>query len=109
MLKERKGESMARNALERKRKYRSGMIAVFLVVLLLFAVVMFGSKSLIAKNNDYIKRETQLKTQINEQYERREELKSYGQYTHTKKYVEEIAREKFGLVYPDEIIFKVKE
>ena len=36
-------------------------------------------------------------------------LKKYDEYTHTKKYIEEVARTKLGLVYPDEIIFKPKE
>lgn len=97
---------MANNGLERKRRYKSGMIAVFLVVLLLFAVVMFESKRLTAKEEAYIKREQQLQAQLDKQYELRESLNSYNQYTQTKKYVEEIAREKFGLVYPDEIVFK---
>lgn len=100
---------MAGKALVRKKRYRNGMIAVFLVVLLLFGVVMFGSKSLNVKNNKYMNREQQLQAQINEQYERREKLNSYDKYTQTKKYIEDIAREKFGLVYPDEIIFKPVE
>ena len=36
----------------------------------------------------------------------REEISDYEDYVQTKKYVEEIAREKLGLVYKDEIIFQ---
>lgn len=100
---------MAGKVFERKKRYRSGMIAVFLVVLLLFAVVMLESRRLMAKDAAYAKKEQQLQMQIEEQYEVRESLKSYSQYTQTKKYIEEIAREKFGLVYPDEIIFKAMD
>lgn len=100
---------MAGKVLERKRRYRSGMIAVFLVVLLLFAVVMLESRRLEAKSAAYAKKEQQLQAQIEEQYDVREALNSYSQYTKTKKYVEEIAREKLGLVYPDEIVFKAMD
>ena len=100
---------MAGKVLERKKRYRSGMVAVFLVVLLLFAMVMLESRRLMAKDAAYAKKEQQLQMQIEEQYEVRESLNSYSQYTQTKKYIEEIAREKFGLVYPDEIIFKTMD
>lgn len=91
---------------ERKRTYKSGMIAVFLVVLLLFVVVMFESRRLKVKNNEYHTRIEALQVQLDSQNNIRSELKEYGKYTKTKKYVEEVAREKLGLVYPDEIIFK---
>ena len=35
--------------------------------------------------------------------------KELGKYVQTKKYVEEVAKERLGLVYPDEILFKAKE
>lgn len=35
-----------------------------------------------------------------------EKIKEKKQYMETDKYIEDIAREKFGLVYEDEIIFK---
>ena len=34
------------------------------------------------------------------------EIEEYGKYTQTKKFVEEVAKEKLGLVYEGEIIFK---
>lgn len=38
-----------------------------------------------------------------------EEISDYSSYVKTKKYIEEVAREKLGLVYKDEIIFKAEE
>ena len=32
-----------------------------------------------------------------------------NKYVQTKKFAEEIAKDKFGLIYPDEIIFKGKK
>ena len=40
---------------------------------------------------------------------RTEELNEYKKYVQTKKFAEEIAKDKFGLIYPDEIIFKGKK
>ncbi|MBQ9764950.1 MAG: septum formation initiator family protein [Lachnospiraceae bacterium] len=94
---------------ERKKSYKSGMLVVYIVVLLLFGVVMFGGRTLRAKDNDYRLREEALKEQIAQQHAVTETLKQYDEYAHTKKYIEEVAREKLGLVYPDEIIFKAIE
>ncbi len=40
---------------------------------------------------------------------RAEELEEYEKYTQTQKYIEEVAKEKLGLVYEDEIIFKTED
>ena len=41
--------------------------------------------------------------------ERTAELQEFETYTHTKKYAEEIAKEKLGYVYEGEIVFKKDE
>ena len=38
-----------------------------------------------------------------------EEIKNLEAYVHTKRYIEDMAREKLGLVYKDEIILKQEE
>ena len=43
---------------------------------------------------------------IEQEYARAEELKELATYTKTKKYAEEVAKDKLGLVYENEIIFK---
>ena len=48
----------------------------------------------------------QLKDQIAQEEARGEELENYSKYINTKQFVEQVAREKLGLVYPGEIIFK---
>ena len=37
---------------------------------------------------------------------RAEEIEQYRKYTRTKRYVEEVAKDKLGLVYEGEILFK---
>ncbi len=51
----------------------------------------------------------ELQEQVDEEKQRTEELNEYKKYVQTKKFAEEIAKDKFGLIYPDEIIFKGKK
>jgi len=100
---------MAGRKQERKKLYKGNIVIVYIVVLLLFGVVMFGSRSLHAKDEAYRLKEEKLKAEIEVQLERQEKLHARDEYRYTKKYIEDIARSKLGLVYPDEIIFKAAE
>lgn len=97
---------MAGKRRKKKKSSKAGVIAVSLVVMLLFSVLAYKSIELREKNEDYIEREQDLRERLAEQQERESELAEYEKYVQTKKYVEEIAREKLGLVYENEIIFK---
>ena len=98
---------MARKAAyRRKRQNRMGMLLVTTVVLMMLIVVAVKSAELREKSAAYTAREEALMQEIAEEEARAEEIAEYEKYTQTKKYVEEIAKEKLGLVYEDEIIFK---
>ena len=58
---------------------------------------------------DRIAREQELQQQIDAENARTEELKELETYTKTKKYAEEVAKDKLGLVYDNEIIFKEED
>ena len=60
----------------------------------------------IQKNQTYQNREAALEKQIADETERSKEIEDLETYTKTKKYVEDVAKEKLGLVYEDEILFK---
>jgi len=47
-----------------------------------------------------------LSAQIDAETARSEEIEEYRKYTQTKAYVEEVAKDKLGLVYEGEILFK---
>ncbi len=93
-------------AFRKKRYNRIGIIYVTLVVLILLVVLMFKSAELNEKEMAYIQQEEILQAQIDQEMARTEELLEYEKYTKTAKYVEEVAKEKLGLVYADEIIFE---
>ena len=52
--------------------------------------------------------ETELKEQIQAEKDRSKESKELDKYVGTDKYVEDVAKEKLGLVHNNEIIFKAK-
>ena len=61
------------------------------------------------KNNLYDKQIAELDVQIADQNERRDELNTRSVYVTTKQFIEEFAREKLGLVYEDELIFRAND
>ena len=98
---------MARKAAYRKRRQnRLGMLLVTTVVLMMLVVVAVKSIDLREKRAAYAIREEALMQEIEAEEARSEEIAEFEKYTQTKKYVEEVAKEKLGLVYEGEIIFK---
>ncbi len=80
-----------------------------MIVLAVFGVSTIGGIQLKQKNYAYQAREEALMEAIAEEERRAEEIEEFESYTKTKKYVEDVAKDKLGLVYEDEIIFKSKE
>ena len=108
---------MARNAVtSRKRKTpefrrvknenRLGMAAAMIAIVIMTFVVGINSVSLREKEAKYAAREEELMRQIELEEQRAAELVELETYTKTKKYVEEVAKDKLGLVYEHEIIFQ---
>ncbi len=93
----------------KKKKDRFGSLLIVFVVFLLCGLVGYNTISLNKKNNELTDKKENLDQQINEQKKVSEELAAKAQYMQTKKYVEDVAKEKLGLVYPDEIIIKPEE
>ena len=88
-----------------QRKHLRAM-GILLIVMAVFCVTAIGSLQLKQKNQTYQNRETALEKQIADETERSKEIEDLETYTKTKKYVEDVAKEKLGLVYEDEILFK---
>lgn len=82
-----------------------------LIVIVVLAAVMMRSKTkeLEQKKQEAIAREELLEQQIQEQKDRTADLEDQKTYVKTDEYIEEIARDKLGLINPDEVLFKEKE
>ncbi|MBP3927591.1 MAG: septum formation initiator family protein [Clostridium sp.] len=99
-----------RNRTRRGRKDRWGnrlaIIGITLVVLSLGVVVNLRSTSMKKKDLEYQAKEESLMRQVELEEKRAEELEEYRVYVQTKQYIEEVAKQKLGLVKPDEILLK---
>lgn len=102
---------MAKQARYKRRRFQNtaGMLWASFVVLILVTVVTINSVSLVKKANEYKAREEALVAQIEAEEERSAEIAEFEKYTHTRKYIEDTARDKLGLVYPDEIVFRSED
>jgi Septum formation initiator. len=99
--------TMARRAAYRKkRQNRFGMLLVSMVVIMLMVVVAIKSIELREKKARYAQKEQTLIEQIEAETKRSEEIDQYEKYTQTMKYIEDVAKDRLGLVYEGEIIFK---
>ncbi len=99
---------MATRARYKRRRVqnRAGIVWASIVVLILVTVVSIKSISLMQKARELQSREEALEVQIEYENQRSEEIADFERYTQTRKYIEDTAKEKLGLVYPGEIIFK---
>lgn len=89
----------------RKTKKRTGLFPTMCLVLMMCGIIFYQKENLDKKRITYLEQEKQLQQQIDNQTERAAEIEERRAYVQTKKYIEEVAREKLGLVYKDEIIF----
>jgi cell division protein DivIC len=93
----------------KKKKYRSNALGgrLVLIVLIVFMLVMaHQSYKLRGENITYAKEEAELKQQLKEEKQRKKDIEDYEAYTKTRKFVEEMAKDKLGLLYKDEILYK---
>lgn len=91
--------------MKKKRKRRS-YFAIAIVVLFLCGLVTYQKYELVDTLEQNQKQLDALEEEKKGLLKERDEISDYEAYVKTKKYIEEIAREKLGLVYKDEIIFQ---
>lgn len=101
---------MAENRSSRRnRQNHLSMILAVLVVAILFVAVYINGSSMrreLEENQDKI---TRLNQEIEEEKLRSKSIEEYRAYTETDQFVEQIAREKLGLLYEGETIFRESE
>lgn len=100
------GRKRKKTVYRKRRQNRFSMFLVTLVVVMILVVVAVKRVEIGAKMDTNQAKIEQLNGQIADEEARAEKIKEFEKYTHTKGYVEEVAHDKLGLVYEDEIIFK---
>ena len=98
-----------RIAYRKKQQNRFSMFLVTLVVVMI--LVLVGVRSAELKDKIDVKRAEAvvLDDQIEAEKTRALEIQALEKEVQTKGYIEDVAREKLGLVYEDEILFKQDE
>ena len=93
---------------KRQLQHKLSMIAIAAVILVLGATLSVASVSLHAKNKEYMAQEAELEAQIQAEANRAEEIDELEEYVGTEEYVEDVAKEKLGLAYKNEILFRAE-
>ncbi len=93
-------------AYRRRHQNRFSMFLVTLVVVMIMIVVAVKSVDLRQKIAAKTQEEQALAGQIQAEEERAQEIEDFSKEVQTKGYIEKIAREVLGLVYPGEVLFK---
>lgn len=93
----------------RKRLSRATIFGVIVLTVTLCGVFGYRQRVLQAEEKEYSSQLKELKRQQKKLTEDQKNLENFREHVKTDEYVEEVAREKFGLVYKDEIIFEPEE
>lgn len=99
---------MRRNR-KKTKKNRSGLYLVMLVVGLFLGALTIQGVRLQSGCEELAQEQARLEEKKKSLEEEKNRIKEQEAYTQTDEYIEEVAREKFGLVYDNEIIFKPEE
>ena len=90
----------------KKQQHKMAMMLITVVIMTLLAVVGIKSIEMNSRVQELSETEAELNDEIKQEQARSDELDQYEKYTQTKKYVEDVAKDKLGLVHDGEILFK---
>ena len=100
---------MRQTSKEKKRKKRTRnreVMIISLVVIALVVALAIHTKTLQKKDDMLAAREAVLQEQMEEESERSEELEEKSIFVQTREFIEQIARERLGLVSPDDTVIR---
>lgn len=98
-----------KNGYKTKRTHTASMIVVTGVVMMMVLIVGVGAAGLQEKKELLQAESEAIESQIAKEEDRALEIEEYGKEVQTKKFYEQIAKEKLGLVHEDEILFKKED
>lgn len=97
---------------KKKRLYQSnrkGLRLMTVAVLVLFSVLTFKTVSLQQQAEEYQATLDKYQEDMAQLEQDKEDIKEMKEYVQSDEYIEEMAREKLGLVYENEVIFEADE
>lgn len=78
-------------------------------IIFVCAIVVIRVSNLYVQSRELTETEYALERKIDAANQEHDNLVSQEQYMQTRKYIEDVAKDKLGLVYPDEIVIKPSE
>lgn len=106
-IKRQKAQKLASK--EKKAKRRTGVGVMLFCILLVCGIVGYRRIALEEQRLDYAQQKVELEQEKKQLEKEAEQIEEHKAYVQTKSYIEEVAREKLGLVYEDEIIFEAQD
>jgi len=97
-----------RRAKSRALQHKLSVLSISAIIVLLAVVLSAGGISLQKKNKAYKAQQAELQAQLKEEEKRAEEIDALEEYVGTDEYIEDVAKEKLGLINPNEILFKAE-
>jgi cell division protein FtsB len=91
---------------KRKRKSKKNLRLVYFVVLFFCIIVGIRSFTLFKESRELNKKQEILTAKMESEEQRKKDLEELEKYMKTKKFMEETAKAKLHLVYPDEILIE---
>ncbi len=101
--------SRIRRRRRRAKRNKRNILLLTIVMCIVSATILFSGFELKKKMMVYAAQEQEIQLKLDAEQERTKEIEKLREYTQSDEYVEEVAREKLGLVYPNEIIFRQSE
>lgn len=92
--------------MRKKRLSRATVFGVVVLAAVLCGILTYKQSTLKAQSKEYTNQIKELEKQKKELLDEKESLEKFRDYVKTDEYAEEVARDKFGLVYKGEIIFE---
>ena len=96
-------------AYRKRQQNKFSMLLVTMVLVMIMVVVSISGRKLREKIDAVSETQTRYERLLQEEEKRKQDIEEFGKYTQTKKYVEEVAQDKLGLVYEGGIIFKQEQ
>jgi len=104
-----RAKKRTRRARKQAIQHLLSMALVSCVIVVLAVTLSVASISLHKKNQKYKAQQAELEKQLQNEEMRAEEIEELEDYVGTKEYVEDVAKDKLGLVYPNEILFEAEQ
>lgn len=92
-----------------KRLSKWTVVGVIVLTAVLSSIMLYKQNTLRAQGKVYSSQIEELEKQKDKLVQEKKEIQEYKEYVKTDEYIEEVARDKFGLVYKGEIIFEPEQ